>query len=185
MSPVGARKLVAFELPFIDEALLALLDLKVASSGLANPQEPVALCDEHSGYRSSAVDPGAEIYLESASSRDVLGQSLLEALSRSRTIRPEEIDEFFDREKIHERYENSVAGLVQRYNYRSRRSLFAGLKSCFVVCEDGVISISPSRRDGSEGWSGIDREENVVVTEEARPEDIGEATYLALERCNT
>lgn len=140
----------------------------------------------YSGYGSARIDPaGARIFLTEESSAESLGTALQEALSKSRIVKPEEIEEFLTPELTAKTYEEWVAQVMQRFRYSKRRDMFKGMKYCAVVCEEGSISVRPSKRAKGELWLGLGRDEHVQVADTASPDAIGSAVQIALNRCPT
>lgn len=148
-----------------------------------------------SGYRASIVDPqGAEIYLDSSACDERLGEAVLACLAQSRFVAPYAdkrvnpeagVDaELYDPVRIGERYESWVKEMMAKYGYKSRRALFAGLRNCQVASADGEIVMTPTYRDGKEGWSGFSGEDRGLKIESvAAPVDVGAALRRALGDC--
>ena len=148
-----------------------------------------------SGYRASIVDPqGAEIYLEPPACDERLGEAVLACLAQSRfvvpyadkRVNPEAgVDtELYDPVRISERYESWVKEVMTKYGYRSRRALFTGLRNCQVASADGEIVMTPTYRDGREGWSGFSGEDRgLKIDAIAAPVDVGAALRRALGDC--
>ncbi|HDL8054208.1 contact-dependent growth inhibition system immunity protein [Yersinia enterocolitica] len=114
-----------------------------------------------------------------------IGEAVLIALSNSRTLSLEESADFFDLEKGKERYAAWIAMLMERYGYKTKRALFKDMKRCSIHCLNDVITISPSRHEKLEAWSGrgIKESDHVVIPADSIPEEIGAALRLALSRC--
>ncbi|HEN3565422.1 TPA: CdiI family contact-dependent growth inhibition immunity protein [Yersinia enterocolitica] len=114
-----------------------------------------------------------------------IGEAVLIALSNSRTLSLEESADFFDLEKGKEQYAAWIAMLMERYGYKTKRALFKDMKRCSIHCLNDVITISPSRHEKLEAWSGrgIKESDHVVIPADSIPEEIGAALRLALSRC--
>lgn len=115
----------------------------------------------------------------------MLGESVLKALSNSRTFiygSPEDED-FFDLEKSQQRYDDWVAGLCEKLGYKTKRALFKKMKNCSIWLYNGRIEINPSRQVRLEAWDGINGVEDVVLSLDNSPEEIGAGLRLALSRC--
>ena len=139
-----------------------------------------------SGYRACRTDRAAfEAYLPPDANAETLGQTVLTALSRSRTIAIEEIPVFFDRNAGELLYDAWVADVMERFVYKTRRSLFKGLMHCSVTRSQGVIRIDPSRQKSAETWSALENydESSVVLDEGCSAVELGEGLLLAMQRC--
>ncbi|MCT8350099.1 CdiI family contact-dependent growth inhibition immunity protein [Photorhabdus temperata] len=140
----------------------------------------------YSGYRALNLDTSRGNYmLTSDVSDEKLGIVILDALSKSRLIDPD--DNFFDNEKKAERYKGWVKLLMETYNYRSKRQLFKKMHNCGIQLLDGQITIRPSCHEKLEGWSGdgISESDYVVIPANSSPEEIGAALRLAFSRCRS
>lgn len=116
---------------------------------------------------------------------ETLGKSVLKALSNSRTFvygSPEDED-FFDLEKRKQRYDDWVAGLCEKFGYKTKRALFKKMKNCSIWLNNGKIEISPYRQVKLEAWDGIKGVEKVILSLDNSPEEIGAGLRLALSRC--
>ncbi len=148
-----------------------------------------------SRYRASIVDPqGAAIYLEPSACDERLGEAVLNCLAQSRFVAPYAdkrvnpeagVDaELHDPVRIGDRYESWVKEMMAKYGYKSRRALFAGLRNCQVSMADSEIVMTPTYRDGKEGWSGFsDEDGGLKISASAAPADVGAALRRALGDC--
>ncbi|AJJ11699.1 hypothetical protein CH64_1859 [Yersinia rohdei] len=115
-----------------------------------------------------------------------LGETILQALSDSRTLT--ELAErvaFFDLEKGKEQYATWIAMLMEKYGYKTKKSLFKDMKNCGIHCVNGAIKISPTRHEKLEAWGRTkgDGIEDVILSVDSSPEEIGAGLRLALSRC--
>lgn len=146
------------------------------------------LIETWSGYRASGRDlTGKKHMLEPGASVDALGIAVLDALSHSRFLSLEELEEFFDYKKGQESYEGWVQALIGQHGYKSRRALFKNMASCGirVMVDEGVMSIGPSRHEQLEAW-GREKDdgiEDVVIAADSSAATVGEALRLAFSRC--
>jgi len=146
------------------------------------------LIETWTGYRSSGRDPkGKQHMLEPGASLDALGTALLDALSYSRFLSLEELDEFFDYENRARTYENWVQALIERHGYKSRRALFKNMACCSieVMVEKSEMSITPNRHEKLEAW-GREKDdgiEDVIISANSSAAAVGEALRLAFSRC--
>ncbi|WP_145582778.1 contact-dependent growth inhibition system immunity protein [Yersinia thracica] len=115
-----------------------------------------------------------------------IGEAVLIALSNSRTLTSlEERVAFFDLETGKEQYAAWIAMLMQKYGYKTKRALFKDMKNCSIHCLNDVITISPTRHEKLEAWSGtgLTESDDVVISVNSVPAEIGAALRLALSRC--
>ena len=115
-----------------------------------------------------------------------IGETILQALSDSRTLT--ELAErvvFFDLEKGKEQYVTWIAMLMERYGYKTKKSLFKDMKNCGIHCVNDVITISPTRHEKLEAWDGmgLKSSDNVILSVDSAPAEIGAGLRLALSRC--
>ena len=136
------------------------------------------------GYRACYLDPEAwSVQLAPDEDDNKLGKTVVEALNASRFLEPREA--FTMQAASPQQYELWVNGLVERFGYRSRRSMFKRMKSCSVTRSDGVILFKPLRHHKLESWSGdgIPEENHVEIPADLSPTEIGAALRIALGLC--
>ncbi|CNE60361.1 contact-dependent growth inhibition system immunity protein [Yersinia bercovieri] len=146
------------------------------------------LCiDTYSGLGRVRRDPLFPSCLLPADAGDKsIGDAVLFALSNSRTLTSlEERVAFFDLEKGKEQYAAWVAMLMGRFGYKTKRALFKDMKSCHIHCINDWIRISPTHHEKLEAWSGkgIKGADDVLISVDSEPEEIGAALRLAISRC--
>ena len=114
---------------------------------------------------------------------ETLGTTVLQALANSRTLdnEAERID-FLKQESFKPRYENWVANLCGNLGYKTRRALFKNMMSGDIWLHNGCLKISPSRHVKLEAWDAIDADD-VILSLDNSPEEIGAGLRLALSRC--
>ena len=112
-----------------------------------------------------------------------LGTTVLQALANSRTLdnEAERID-FLKQESFKPRYEDWVANLCGNLGYKTRRALFKNMMSGDIWLHNGCLKISPSRHVKLETWDAIDADD-VILSLDNSPEEIGAGLKLALSRC--
>ncbi|OHQ17091.1 contact-dependent growth inhibition system immunity protein, partial [Neisseria sp. HMSC064F03] len=112
-----------------------------------------------------------------------LGTTVLQALANSRTLdnEAERID-FLKQESFKLRYEDWVANLCGNLGYKTRRALFQNMMSVDIWLHNGCLKISPSRHVKLEAWDAIDADD-VILSLDNSPEEIGAGLKLALSRC--
>ncbi|VUS21842.1 Immunity protein CdiI-o11 [Klebsiella spallanzanii] len=98
------------------------------------------------------------------------------ALSASRLVDPDDQD-FFSLEKSNERYLGWVKDIMDKFGYKTKKSLFKKMNSCSITQLDGMITFRPTIHEKLEGWSGdrIDEKDYVVISDTSSSEDIGAA----------
>lgn len=117
---------------------------------------------------------------------EIIGEQILQALSDSRTLNVlEERVAFFDLERGKEHYAIWTAMLMEKYGYKSKKSLFKDMKNCGIHYVNGVITISPTRHEKLESWGKTkgDGIEDVVLPIDSTLAEIGSGLGLALSRC--
>ena len=114
---------------------------------------------------------------------ETLGTTVLQALANSRTLdnEAERID-FLKQESFKPRYEDWVANLCGNLGYKTRRALFKNMMSVDIWLHNGCLKISPSRHVKLEAWDAIDADD-VILSLDNSPEEIGAGLKLALSRC--
>lgn len=114
-----------------------------------------------------------------------IGETILHSLSDSRTLTVKECETFFDLEKGKQDYSDWVTMLMGKYGYKTRKALFKDMKNCGIHCVNGVIKISPTRHEKLEGWGRTkgDGIEDVILSTDSSPAEIGAGLRLALSRC--
>ncbi|MCD1125600.1 CdiI family contact-dependent growth inhibition immunity protein [Jinshanibacter sp. LJY008] len=123
--------------------------------------------------------------LQSDASENDIGETILQALSDSRTLTVKECETFFDREKGKEQYAAWIVMLMEKYGYKSKRALFKDMKNCSIHLVNNVIKISPTRHEKLEAWGRTkgDGIEDVILSVDNSPAEIGAGLRLALSRC--
>ncbi|MFK8258173.1 contact-dependent growth inhibition system immunity protein [Erwinia sp. AnSW2-5] len=154
--------------------------------------------DTWSGYGAIFRDPKGVQHLTSHNVSDSdLGAMLLDALAHSRFVLPKpsksvwhhpEVTydyEVHDYDRMNENYNQWISDLMLSQGYKTKRTLFKGMKSCGIECSQGVITIRPSFHEKAEAWSGrgIEKSDYVVLAANSPEADIGAALRLAFSRC--
>jgi hypothetical protein len=112
------------------------------------------------------------------------GETILQALSNSRTLNKlEDRVAFFDLEKNKEKYATWIARLIDKYGYKNKRALFKDMDHCIIHHVNDAITISPMRHEKLEAWEGLEQSENVILSLDSSPAEIGAGLRLALSRC--
>ena len=139
-----------------------------------------------SGNGITTSDPdGIQKLLPLDVSDEELGQVTLLALAKSRIIDVSELGPLINRDNVKKRYDASVADLMAKYNYKTKRALFKNMMRCYVEISDGRLTISPSWHEKLEAWSGegISDDDKVVLSVNSTTEEIGAGLRLAFSRC--
>jgi CDI immunity protein len=126
-------------------------------------------------------DDPYRVYLDPDATNELIGRTLLIALSKSRFVDNSE-PEFFDPDRATRVYENWENDVVHRYGFKSKRSAYKSMDWCEGQIFNGNIEIEPHRR-GSPGWRSLPPEKTVVIPATDDAEAVGAAVRLALSRC--
>jgi hypothetical protein len=139
-----------------------------------------------SGYRSSHFDPeGACIFLSPDTGDSELGSAVLEALRRSRFVRPEEAPALFDWRQNAKAVDDWLADIMLQFSYSSKRQAMRKTLYCFADQVSGRILISPTKQIGIDDWEDLGSDLTVNVSEFATADRLGAAVRLALSRCSS
>jgi hypothetical protein len=114
----------------------------------------------------------------------LLGDSLLTAISRSRSLGPEDDDYLlisWTAQK--EIYKSEVEETIKKYNYKNKKSLFKNMQSCSVEMEDKSITISPWNHEKLDSWYGINKNFIITISATSSSEIIGAAVKYSIARC--
>ncbi|HFZ1005050.1 TPA: contact-dependent growth inhibition system immunity protein [Klebsiella aerogenes] len=145
------------------------------------------LIETKSGLGRTSADPLFPPHLLLPEADDeCAGQAILQALYNSRTLNKlEDRVVFFDLEKSKEKYAAWISMLMDIYGYKTKRALFKYMKHCIIHCVNGVITIRPTRHEKLEAWGRTkgDGIEDVVLSTDNTPAEIGAGLKLALSRC--
>ena len=143
------------------------------------------LIETQSGLGRTSMDPLFLPHLLSPDADDqCAGETILRALSNSRTLNDlEDRVAFFDLEKGKEKYAIWISRLIDKYGYKTKRSLFKDMNHCIIHYVNEVITISPMRHEKLEAWEGLEQSENVILSADNSPAEIGAGLRLALSRC--
>ncbi|MBP2851789.1 contact-dependent growth inhibition system immunity protein [Dickeya oryzae] len=144
------------------------------------------LIETQSGLGMVGSDPLFPSHLLQPSvENECVGEAILIALSNSRTLTMEEYGSFFDPEKGEEQYSAWIAMLMEKYGYKTKKALFKDMKKCGIHCVNDVITISPTRHEKLEAWGRTkgDGIEDVILSVDSSPAEIGAGLRLAFSRC--
>jgi len=152
-----------------------------------------------SGYAGLSIDDpkGKQHLLEPNIDDESLGAALMDGLRCSRWVLgsprpgvtfPSEVEfdsDLYDNKQVVDRYSARVQTLMERFGYKSKRALFKNMKHCNISVRDGVMTIGPTHHEKLEGW-GREKDdgiEDVVISADSTPAEIGAALRLAFSRC--
>ncbi|WP_156876972.1 contact-dependent growth inhibition system immunity protein [Paludibacterium yongneupense] len=143
-------------------------------------------------------DPkGKQHLLKPTIDGESLGVAVMDALTCSRwvlgsprpgmTFPPEvEFDsDLYDNKQGADRYSVWIETLMERFNYKTKRALFKNMMNCNISIREGVMTIGPTHHEKLEGW-GREKDdgiEDVVISADSTPVEIGAALRLAFSRC--
>ena len=147
------------------------------------------LVEAKSGYRSCVSDSERyQCHLTAGATDEELGQAVVEALTQSRFVTPEnseEFDQLFDPARIAASYVAWTTSLIEKYQYKSKGALFKKMVLCNISMVDGDIKISPTIHKKLELWGREkgDGIEDSFVAVDSPVEKIGQALRTAFGRC--
>lgn len=142
------------------------------------------IIETQSGLGRVGVDPDfPQFILDFNADDELIGKTILEALSKSRTLNDlEDRRIFFDIDRCKDQYKKWVSGLMINYGYKTRKSLFLNMRKCSVHLMNGVITISPTIHEKLESWSEVVGGD-VVLSLDDSLKKLGEGFRMALGRC--
>jgi len=136
-----------------------------------------------SGYRMvQPEDDGRVDYLAPDASAEVLGRALLEALDRSRVIRPRDDRGFFEPERYLRLRHEYEQYFMRRYGYKTKREAYGAMDWCRAQRSEGKISMQPHKREKPEYWRDLPPEKTVIIQATQDAVAVGAALRLALDR---
>lgn len=139
-----------------------------------------------SGYRNCACDPEAYHHVMSDNCSDEkLGESLRNALNKSRFLPIDEVREFFNLDNVEHRYSIFVEHLLDKMEGIPRQKAFKTMKLCNIRLEDGKVKISPTKKARGEAWegTGFTVKNTQVINFTSTDKELGAATREALACC--
>jgi len=128
-------------------------------------------------------DESYRAYLELEATDEVLGQVLLTALERSRSVDPSSESEFYEPERAMRLYQNWQKDFMHRYGYKTKRDAYKDMDWCLARLSEGKISIEPHRRYKPDHWKTLPPDKTVVISATDDAVTAGAALRLALNRC--
>ncbi|MFP3550584.1 contact-dependent growth inhibition system immunity protein [Paraburkholderia sp. SIMBA_049] len=101
------------------------------------------------GYRGGLPNPlGKRIQISNAVIDEVPGSAMMDALTASCFLHPNDHHEFFDiRGRVVHQYEDWVKTVMAAYGYKTRRALFKEMKNCGIEERDGVVMMRPTHHE--------------------------------------
>ncbi|WP_051229422.1 contact-dependent growth inhibition system immunity protein [Paludibacterium yongneupense] len=150
--------------------------------------------ETYSGYRSTRCDSkGKQHLLTPDVSDETLGLAVNDAMDHSRFVLPARRDDvwqhpdaefdlsLYDYKQIEVEYVAWVKSLMERYSYKTQKSLFKDMKNVSIEKKSGLITFKPTHHEKLEDWSGTG--EDVVIPDTSTAIEVGAALRLALSRC--
>lgn len=131
-------------------------------------------------------EPDVEpIYLGPEAEDELLGHSLRQAISKSRTVSVEEFHEIVKSGILETRAKECEAWEKKTYGYKTKRALYHKMDCCLVRVAKGQIGILPTDRDSLDGSSATaDGMQNMIyVSVSASDPEVGAALREGFNRC--
>jgi len=94
----------------------------------------------------------------------------------------EELDAFLEPQKVQDRYELWVAGLVKLGSFHDRLALFTDMSHCPIVDDGFEVAIQMTVHEGPERWSRLTPEFQIRTPSNASKAELGFAVQSALEQ---
>lgn len=131
-------------------------------------------------------DPkGLRVFFTPEAPNAQLGAALLKAFSLCRWIDSVADREFFDWRRVEAAERAMTAHIKKAYRYRSGKQFMQAMGECTATLRDGLITMQLFRPIDGREWRATNPEENVVISELATDDRLGEAIRLAIERCRS
>jgi CDI immunity protein len=127
----------------------------------------------------------APLTFPSATSDEVLGQALQQALAHSRFLEYEAAAALLV--KAPQAQKDWVAARQAQWGYPTKRGLLAKMRCCFVTRSGNQILLKPSHHEKLETWNeaSLPDVQTVVVSAHATTAELGAGLRLALSRCTS
>jgi hypothetical protein len=132
-----------------------------------------------------AEDPkGIGIYTKDVSNNRVIGESTLKVLSKSRIldVNSPDVDDFLF-SSIRKRYNANINCKMQKYDYKTKTAMLKNMQLCYVEQTSETITFIPLKHDKLEGYDGMDKIFNVMISAGSSLEIIGAAVKYSIVRC--
>jgi len=128
---------------------------------------------------------GKEFFFATDATDEVLGVAVMDALRHSKYLPLAEHRDFYDPQANAHRCEDWVLSLMSRYEYKTRRALFADMKNCGIELAGDDLIFKPTHHIKREVWERrkSDNFEDVKIHADSLPAEIGAALRLGFNRC--
>jgi hypothetical protein len=123
----------------------------------------------------------SEIFLDSAVSSEILGESIINALEKSRELTQEELAML--QKDLKEREKYRVSYIKKTYGYKENRDIFKTMMRCYITEDGDRVIISPTKKYSLLGSGGLESLDDVELKINNSFKEIGEALKLAFTRC--
>ncbi len=109
------------------------------------------------------------------------------ALSKSKRVTTAEFQEIFKSGLVQKISKERDAAIMQRYGYKTRKSLLRKMACCWITADDEKIEIKPTHHKNIDGYSGIsnDGPEIIFVAANISDEQLGVALREGFSRCTS
>jgi len=136
------------------------------------------------GLRLLFIDPRTSARLLSLNDdAETIGAALAQTLTESTILTSEEFQKIFRSGEIQKKGDEWDNFLIERFSYKSSKTLYEGMHKCSIREVSGNISISPSRHNDLQSWTGISGVEDVILPAHSSNKEIGLALLEGFNRC--
>jgi hypothetical protein len=123
------------------------------------------------------------ILLKTEACDQVLGESLLTMLERSRRLSLSEADDIWNEYILGGKYKEQELKKMQALGFESEKALLKSIKYVSASLVGLEITLQPTISRGGRSFQGSNELEDVIVTRDQEPVELGRAVRLALSRC--
>ena len=162
-----------------------MINLKRRGSCDCNGDFVLIASDIWYGGRSTSFED-SRFYHNCCDSINVIGETALNALNKSREVDSAESKVMFTNEKISARYKERMEYMLTTYNYKTENALYKNMMSCSISDDGEKIEISPMKKGNGIGnyeRTKTDGIKDIYLSSDSPPEIIGAALKFAFTRC--
>lgn len=97
-------------------------------------------------------------YLDPDVDDATLGATLRFALAASKRVSVEEFQKIFHSGVIQKLGEDREKAVMQKYGYKTKRTLYKNMRCCWISVADGKIEIKPTHQKSLDSYTGISKD---------------------------